>query len=234
MKQDIIKFNSGIDIYNDFNKTKHILENITFDIENVQDFKKTIANCNKTVKEITAIRIEYKKYWLDKIEDDLKLLSTMENELKYLIQTNNTTYENYLEDLIFEKKKEIESYFKIIIDDYPFKINFQIVLNNLPNNWQNLTYKTSKIEQDMIQVLNNFKDIYTLCEDKKLIEFYEFNLEKYNEHQQAEKSTKELKETPKVEQEVQEGRVLVEILESDLIKTELLLVKNGIWFEVKK
>ena len=235
MNKDIIKFNNGIDIYNEYNKTKNTLEKITFDIDNIQDFKKTIAKCNKTVKEISTIRIEYKKYWLGKIEKDLNTLSNMENELKLLIGKNNETYDNFLEEVINNKREEIEEFFNSIYNDYDFEVKLQVVLNNLPNNWQNTTYKINKITQDIVQVLNQFKDIYNLCEDKKLIEHFEFNLQEYNKHLQIIKETSNPIENKEQypQPELQRGRALIEVLDNDIDKIKILLANNGIWFEVK-
>lgn len=166
------------DLKNMVEKTKEVVNSFEMVDGEESKFAKDIASARKVEKGIDTFRKEFKKYHMAKIDDDLDALKEFENSLHKVIEDKADEKRAFDEQMLNQRVAECTALFDEIIPDYPFDIDFGIVLLE-DSTITNKSTTANKREEKILKVLNDFNNIYSLVDNKNLIVKCNFDVERY-------------------------------------------------------
>ena len=220
-------------------KAKQVISNITFNEDNIKQYKENIADARKLSKEINQLRIDYEKWHKSQIEEDISKLKSWTSELEDVIGIASSDFDTWYEEQQLERVQQTKEIFDTLYENYE-----QLEYFCTNDVWEYVIYEdhfqsdltSSKREKLLLQKLNDFNNIVSLIqkEDYDLFQEQKFNIVEYQNVKSILDKHIETIEPVKVDTPIGENddKVKITIKQSDLKLVKGILTRNGVWYDV--
>ena len=215
-------------------KAKQMISKITFNEDNIKQYKDDIANARRLSKEVNQLRIDYEKWHKEQISKDIEKLKSWTSELDNVIDIASSDFDNWYALQQLERVQRTRDIFDRLYCDYE-------QLNSFNSNdiWEYVVYEDhfqsdltdNKREKLVLQKLNDFNNIVSLIpeDDYALFQEQHFNIVEYqNVKAILEKHIEPQQELVKPVEH--DGTTTITIKQSDLILVKNILTRNGVWY----
>ena len=215
-------------------KAKQMISKITFNEDNIKQYKDDIANARRLSKEVNQLRIDYEKWHKEQISKDIEKLKSWTSELDNVIELASSDFDNWYALQQLERVQRTRDIFDRLYCDYE-------QLNSFNSNdiWEYVVYEDhfqsdltdNKREKLVLQKLNDFNNIVSLIpeDDYALFQEQHFNIVEYqNVKAILEKHVEPQQELVKPVEH--DGTTTITIKQSDLILVKNILTRNGVWY----
>ena len=218
-------------------KAKQMISKITFNEDNIKQYKDDIANARRLSKEVNQLRIDYEKWHKEQIAKDIEKLKSWTSELDDVIDVASSDFDNWYELQQVERVQKTRDIFDRLYCDYE-----QLNVFNSNDIWEHVIYEdhfqsdltNNKREKLLLQKLNDFNNIVSLIpeDDYALFQEQRFNIVEYqNVKAILEKHVEPQQELVKPVEH--DGTTTITIKQSDLTFVKSILTRNGVWYIVE-